>query len=151
TGDHGVLPTPEVLAALGLPGTRTDDAGAATAINSALSKLAKKGQPALSVVRIEAPLVYLSHPPGAVDRLAAQRAAAAALSAQPDILEAFAPADLGQMLEPFRTFYLRLSHPGRTPDVLIRARPYDLIETEPEHRPGHGTEHGSPYTYDTNV
>ena len=65
----------------------------------------------------------------------------------PTIVEAWAWEDVDRFHPPWREMYRRVLYPGREPDVLFRQRPGDVLD---EHY-GTGTNHGSPYAYDTHV
>jgi predicted AlkP superfamily pyrophosphatase or phosphodiesterase len=147
TGDHGVSIVPEAAAQNGVRAKRWLMRDIEPAVNEALKPLARKGQPATKLILIDPPLMYLSHDDPGADRLALQRAAANALRSHPAFLEVWASADVERFVEPFRTRYRRALFPGREPDLLYRGHPGDLIEMKYET----GSNHGSPYTYDTNV
>lgn len=147
TADHGVATAPELAKSLGLKASRVPGRDLEELVNAALRPLARKNQPALKVQLIDPPLVFLNHDDPGADRRAAQRAAAKALRSHPAIIEAWASADVDRFSEPFRSMYRRVLYPGREPDLMYRGRPGDLIHS----KHGTGSNHGSPYTYDTHV
>jgi hypothetical protein len=116
-------------------------------VEQALAAFAPKGKKPLTIALIDPPLIYLEHGEASADRLALARAAAAAIAAHPNIAEAYAARDVDRFSEPYRLMYQRVLYPGREPDILYRGRPGDLIDSQYET----GTNHGSPYNYDTHV
>ncbi len=148
TSDHGSTDTPESVAALGIRAERVDAEKVLTALETALAGATPKGRPATTVAMLDPPFLFLGREDPKADRVALARAAAAALSALPEIAEAVATVDLASMSPEYRERYARVLFPGRSPDVLIRTRPYDLLDPKGYRT---GTGHGSPYTYDTRV
>lgn len=147
TGDHGVAIAPEAAEEMGIRAARVTGTPLQLIVAEALRPLAAKGKGQTAVSYIDAPLVYLTPTEPGVDRSALRRAAAQALRAHPTIIEAWSWEDVDRFHPPFREMYRRVLYPGREPDVLIRQRPYDLLDE----RYGSGTNHGSPYSYDTHV
>jgi hypothetical protein len=152
TADHGVVLMPEELSELGVRGTRVDPRPIVRAVEQATAKLDGPKRGFAKVLDINPPRLYLGFPSPPADRLAYQRAAAAALRALPEIVDARPPSELREMAEPMRTLFLRASATGRDPDVLFLQRPNDLIDyvAGDAHR-GYGSGHGTPYLYDATV
>ena len=148
TSDHGITMTPEISAKHGFGGKRVPVEDLRGLANTALAKLKRKGYPPATVPVIDAPLVFVGHEDRGADRVVLRRAVAAALSKHPDIAEAWAVDDVAQMASAFVPYYRRILYPGRSPDVLIRNHPHDLIDPR-----GYttGSGHGSPYGYDVRV
>jgi predicted AlkP superfamily pyrophosphatase or phosphodiesterase len=144
SADHGITPTPEKAPLLGISAERLDKKRLLDAMQAVLP-------PGTRVVDIDAPAIYLSPTPPGVDRLALARKAAAALMAEPGIVEAYAPEDVARFPQPFATFYARSLFPGRRPDVQLRARPHAYISRVDAEGRGTGTGHGAPYLYDQAV
>ena len=144
TADHGTTVTPEKAPLLGMTAARIGKQRLIDLVQADLP-------PAVRVLSVDAPAVYLTPTLPGVDRLALQRKAALALARDPDILEAYAPEDVARFPEPYATFYARSLYRGRRPDVQLRARPHAYISrVDPEGR-GAGTGHGAPYLYDQAV
>ncbi|MFO0728392.1 MAG: alkaline phosphatase family protein [Myxococcota bacterium] len=147
TGDHGVALAPEAASEFGLRAARIGGTPLQTLASAALAPLVPKGKPPVMVTLVDAPLLYLSPTEPGIDRTALRRAVAAAIRQSPTIVEAWAWEDVDRFHPPWREMYRRVLYPGREPDVLFRQRPGDVLD---EHY-GTGTNHGSPYAYDTHV
>ena len=138
TGDHGVMPIPEV-AAKAVEAARID----AGVFDRVLKKQLRKGH---------ATRVYLtgSSRPG-LPALSTRRRLAGILAEQPEFVEARAPEDVDRFAEPYRTFYRRILFSGRYPDILVRHPPLRYLSRMSSDGTGAGTGHGSPYVYDQTV
>lgn len=147
TGDHGIAPAPESLAALGLDAQRVNSLELNALVDPALKKLTAPGRAPLKLAMIDPPMIYLSHDDPAADRPKLRRAAAEALRAHPRILEVYPADEVDRFTEPFRPLYTRARVTGREPDLFYRGRAFDLIES----KYATGSNHGSPYNYDTHV
>jgi arylsulfatase A-like enzyme len=147
TADHGAPAVAEEWAAAGLPGARLNPVALAQGVAKELS--AKLGGEVTA--QIEELDVYLGGKLLAEKRAEGpevRREAARWLARQPGVAFAVARDDLEGTADP--QGYLRALrvgfHPERSGDVLYVPRPFTVISTEST-----GTNHGSPYAYDTQV
>ena len=148
TSDHGTSPVPEAVRKLGIAAERVPLAEIKGRIDEALAKVSRgKGKPP-ELLHIDPPFVFLTKGESRVSRTALRRAAAEALATHPSFVEALAVEDAHRMTEPYRELFSRSLFSGREPDLIVRQRPFDLID-----RAGRatGSSHGSPYTYDSHV
>ncbi len=148
TADHGSAAIPEEWAAAGLPASRVNP----TAWQQSLGKeLQTKFGSADLVVGFETANLSLNARVIAERKLDApsvRRAAAQWLSRQPQIALAVARDDLwGPDSSPGLLSALQRGfHPDRGGDVLFVMRSFQVLTTESS-----GTNHGSPYSYDSHV
>ncbi len=149
TADHGVTPTPEAIAPLGIPTGRLNPDEVRSIVDGVLGK--RKG--GMRLVDLDTPRLFFSPNDDPAERLAASRAVAVALAAHPQIEEAYAAADLDRWPAPYGDCFRRSHYPGRGGDVLIRIAPhvYPADYDDAGKVVGLGTGHGSPYTYDSDV
>lgn len=154
TADHGVLPLPEHLQALGLDARRVSGAEVramrATLVDRANERLGVKlrVRSASGGLRLdEAKLAETEVTPERarqvlVEELRAMRGAYPWIddAYSMDEVAAFAPGQLGVRAMVANTF-----HPDRTPDVIVVYAPHVLVGA------GRGTSHGSPHHYDRDV
>ncbi len=147
SADHGGADAPEEWASLGLDGVRIAPATLQKAVDDELEK--KFGVPHL-VAAIEESDLYLDWKAieaRKLDLVAVRRAAAAALSAQPDVQVAVSRDDLPGTDAAGLGLVLRHGFwPQRSGDVLLVTRPFHVLESEPR-----GTSHGTPWSYDAEV
>lgn len=143
--DHGGAAVPEHWAAAGLAAQRVNPRELEQGLMQALKSQFKANVTA----QVEGLDVYLGGGGLAkLDGAAVRRAAAAWLAKQPAVALAVAKDDLytapdvGGLLEPLRKGY----YPERSGDVLFVPRPFHVVSTYTG-----GTNHGTPYTYDTNI
>ncbi len=146
--DHGGAAIPEEWSAAGFPAVRVDVDSLMKGLNKELSS--KFG--ADLVLGTEEIDVYLNNKvltDKRLDGAAVRRAAAQWLGRHPSIAVAVAKDDLtGDPLAAAGYLRsLRLGYfPDRSGDVLFLPRPFHVLSTET-----HGTNHGTPYSYDTQV
>lgn len=149
TADHGVTPTPEDVARLGLRTGRIDPDELKRIVGGALKGVKSD----LRLVDIDLPRLFLSAGDDPEGRIVASRAIAEALRAMPGIEEAYAAEDLAKWPAPFGERFRRSHYPGRGGDVLVRVAPHyfpsDYGATGAVESLGTG--HGSPYNYDSDV
>lgn len=146
--DHGGAAIAEEWAEAGLPASRINP----QTLEAGLAKeLQAKFGAADLVVDSEELDIYLNHnamQTRKLDPVAVRRAAAAWLSAHPDIELAIASDDLSTQNDKLgfvRT--LRLGYfPGRSGDVLFVPKQWKVITDETA-----GTNHGTPYSYDAQI
>ncbi|HVW06541.1 MAG TPA: alkaline phosphatase family protein [Vicinamibacterales bacterium] len=145
TADHGVAPVPESARMLGLDANRLSPLTIADAIERELAVLG----PGKHVASVESDDVYLTPrtwtqvkaTPGLVERLRARLLAirgVAAVYTRDDLANATSASDpiTRRMAASFR--------PDRSGDLMVLLQPYWLAS-------GTGTNHGTPYGYDTRV
>lgn len=145
SADHGVAPVPESARLLGLDAGRLSAAAIASAIEGELAVLG----PGTHIVSLENDEVYfalgvwtrITHTPGLVARLRARLLAmtgvAAVYTRDELAADAFVDDPIGQ----------RLAHSfsrDRSGDLVVLLKPYWLASPT-------GTNHGTPYGYDTRV
>ncbi|MGQ0507341.1 MAG: alkaline phosphatase family protein [Myxococcaceae bacterium] len=147
SADHGGAAIPEEWAAMGLPGARVHPNIFVQGLNKELQ--ARFG--AELVAGIEEIDVYLNNKVIADKRLDApsvRRLAAQWLARQPQVAVAVAKDDLYGPNE--LTGYLRALrvgyYPERSGDVLLMLKPFNVLTDEP-----FGTNHGTAYSYDSQV
>lgn len=151
TADHGIALLPEDATAMGVDAQRIDPRKMIEQVDAALAKVDPKKPPAAKVLDLNAPRLYLQYLLPVADRLPYQRAAAAALRAMPEIVDAQPSSEIGKIVEPFRGLFERSLAAGRDPDVMFLHRAYDLVDYVTTTGRGFGTGHGTPYLYDMSV
>lgn len=151
SADHGVMPTPEETAKLGVRTLRIPPRPLVEAMDRALADPKAPAVERARVLELDPPRVFLSPTDPKADRTTLARRAAAALPGLPGVLEAKAAADLDQFPEPYAVYFRRSYFPGRGGDVLLLHRPYELLDGVGANGIGVGTGHGSPYGYDMTV
>jgi len=152
SADHGALPIPERLADLGIDAARIHPNELLRFIAPVLEAAQARGDLSTKPV-----LEYRSGPvfrfsgaaPSAADLDALQRAVAARLLEHPQVAAAYTYNDQlrGDVDdEAWADSFGRSFHPDRAPDVTVKLREYQLLREVAT-----GTDHGSPYRYDTHV
>jgi arylsulfatase A-like enzyme len=149
TSDHGVAPLPE----------RRRDAHSAARVTGrvlvAAAGAAIEGLvgPGTWVAGFSAPYLFLTPEALAHARSRAiRRTATEALTAQPGVLAAYDTSELEPLKgseDPVEQRVLASVHPETSGEVFVVTRQYVFPEIGVV--PGHGTTHGSPWHYDTNV
>jgi hypothetical protein len=147
TSDHGTMPTPE--GRTGMRQRRVSPAPIVSAVNDVLKREFSKEE--VSMVAINPPRIYLGASRAGSDRTKMSRRVADALRVVPGIVDAVAADDLDRWPEPMRTYFRRSCFAGRNADVFLLHAAHDLIDTTDVDYQGVGTNHGSPYGYDTTV
>ncbi|RMD99384.1 MAG: alkaline phosphatase family protein, partial [Calditrichaeota bacterium] len=153
SGDHGVLPLPEELQRRGFDSRRITykdlmrDAGRAAM--AAARKLGIKGNVISGFSNGILLDTALAQKAG-VSQEKLESTVAEALKKLPYIEDVYTYTELSQNTDSqnrkFFGAYRRSFHPERSPNLMIRFKPYYLIS-----RSAQGTSHGSPYRYDTHV
>ncbi len=137
SSDHGVLPMPESDAGRRMRARRIKKDELQNAIEAALKTAFPKQDGVLE--RMNLPDLYLD-----TSKITSLEAARAAIKSVPEVAEAYAPPFA--MKDPYVDMYKRSYFPGRSGDIVIRLHEKTLTLT-----PRQGTNHGSPYGYDTHV
>jgi predicted AlkP superfamily pyrophosphatase or phosphodiesterase len=147
SADHGGAEIPEAWAQAGVPAARLNPVEAAKGVAQELK--ARFGvDVAVKQMELDLYLGGKALEDGKVDAVAVRRAAAAWLAKQPYTVLAVARDDLdtapdqGGLVAPLRRGYF----PGRSGDVLFVSKPFQVVSDYPR-----GTNHGTPYSYDTQV
>jgi len=150
TSDHGAMPLPEEARLRGHSSARRVPsaeyrAKARAAISAALTQL---GAPPQTLLHLGEDGVWLAavtgRPPAEVHSAVAQ-----ALRGLDFVADTFTAAELAGPRDdtrPFHANYRRSYFVGRSPDVQIRFKQWNLVDAQ-----ARGTSHGSPYEYDTHV
>jgi predicted AlkP superfamily pyrophosphatase or phosphodiesterase len=152
TGDHGVSPVPEQMAALGLTGGRV-------LIPDLTSRIEKALEPFLGPGKKVTRMVYndLFFEPGVYDKmranLDAMRATLEAVRSMPGIARVFTYDQLAAMAGAPADELARAAvgsfHPSRSGDFIVVPQPYHQFASGASRTSG--TTHGSPYWYDRRV
>jgi predicted AlkP superfamily pyrophosphatase or phosphodiesterase len=146
TSDHGGGAIPEEWAGAGLPGARLNP----VLLQQGLSKELQSRFGFDPIAGLRPMDVYLNEKlikEKGLDGPSIRRAAAAWLAGQPDIVYAVAKDDLFSSQSTVWQDVLRRGYyPERSGDVLFLARPFAVVFDGKA-----GADHGSPYTYDTDV
>lgn len=143
--DHGGAAIPEEWSAAGVEAGRLNPA----TLQQGLAKELKARFGAELVTGVEATDVYLSSKAIAekkLDGAAVRRAAASWVSAQPQVALAVARDDLQAGSRDLLGSLRRGYYPERSGDVLFLLKPFQVLTDEQT-----GTNHGSPYSYDSDV
>lgn len=150
SADHGVSPTPERAQRVSGFGHRYAKGELEQVVNEALAKHPAARAKSVRVSLIYGPELFLSPGGAPSERLEMARVAADAVSRHPAVAEAHAHADVARFSPEFRPYYERLIFPGRTAAVFFRPR---AGHVEAGHKADGivGSNHGTPYTYDTHV
>lgn len=147
TADHGIAPSPNIMAEEKMPGGRIPEAAVAETVTAALTAKYGAGK---WVLGTSGPAPFLNRPLIAgkgLDLAEVQKVAAAAVQAMPHIARVFTREDLkeGRVPDDYITrrirngfYYQRLS------DLLVIPEPYWMFEDT-------DIGHGTPYNYDTHV
>lgn len=147
TADHGVSPVPEENIARKMPGGRFSSQGERAAVENALKAVFGEGSYVTAVSELG---LYLNPDPVAekkIDPREIERVAADALRQQPHVYRVYTrsellnPAGGDRVDQRVRNGF----HPAHSGDVIVIHEPYWLSGN-----PG-GTNHGSPFTYDSHV
>ncbi len=152
TGDHGVSPVPEQMAALGLGGGRVLTGELIGRIEKALEPFLGPGK---KVARLSYNELYFDK--GVYDKMRANpeamRAALDAARATPGVARVFSADDLAAAHatsdDPIEAAALANFFPSRSGDFSVFLRPYYQFTSSGTTRGG--TTHGSPYWYDRRV
>jgi len=153
TADHGASPLPERVRALRpeIPAGRLDTAGADQAVEAALER-AFGPAPAGDYWSLRDNFGYHLRPSVLAAKKVAQADAALvvkqALLTRSEVAQAFTAGEVLAMQaegDSLAAGSRRSFFPGRSQDVVFVLKPYFID------RPKSGTNHGSPYTYDTHV
>jgi hypothetical protein len=153
TADHGSSPLPEHVRELRaeIPAGRFDAAAADAAVTAALDA-AFGAAPVGDYWCLRDNFGYHLRPSALAARKVslpdAARVVKSALSARPEIGQVFTSAEVLAMSsegDSLAAASRRSFFPGRSQDVVFVLKPYFID------RPKSGTNHGSPYTYDTHV
>jgi predicted AlkP superfamily pyrophosphatase or phosphodiesterase len=146
TGDHGVSPIPEQMAAMHFDAGRIDSAMLTAKIKEALTQKLGAGD---HLEKVTSPYAYLA--PGVYDKLKARpeamQAVIEAIVSVPGIARVITRDQLESDVDTDDPFVraARLSYfRGRSGDLLIVQKPYWLTGAG-------GTSHGTPYLYDQRV
>lgn len=146
TGDHGVSPIPEQMAALGVPAGRIDGRGLVARVNAALEPFLGPGPHVATLVYTD---LYFRD--GVFEKLvanpAAMRAVVDAIETTPGVLRALRSDDIAAVRlggDALALTALSSHAPGRSGDILIVPQPYFLNSTA-------ATTHGTGYRYDARV
>ncbi|NRD56386.1 alkaline phosphatase family protein [Corallococcus exiguus] len=147
SADHGGAEIPEAWAQAGVPAARLNPVEAAKGLAQELK--AKFGvDVTVKLLELDVYLGGKALESGQVDAVAVRRAAAVWLAKQPYAVWAVAKDDLdtapdqGGLMAAMRRGY----YPVRSGDVLFMAKPFQVVSDYPR-----GTNHGTPYSYDTQV
>jgi hypothetical protein len=151
TADHGICPLPEVARERGLPAARVPslmvDLGAEKMLQERFSPEGSKGK---WIEARSAPWYYLDRQTAAragIEAREVERALADWLAARPPVQAVWTRTQLQQPpCDPLGQAVWRSFHPERSGDVFVLLKPYHLLMTSPV-----GTNHGTPYPYDTHV
>jgi len=151
TADHGALPLPEEAVLRGFHSARrvTADVYRARVTTVVEAALAELGAPANTLTFIGDDGLWLDADIARVPAPALHAAVAQALRGVEFVADAFTAAELAGPADPARPFfaaYQRSYFAGRSPDVQLRFKEWYLVDAQ-----AHGTSHGSPYSYDTDV
>lgn len=151
TADHAAVDVPAWLASEGASAGYVESTGLVNAIEEALGARYGAGPWVRKRVKEQFFLNDSLLVARRVDRAEAQRIAADALRSQPGIAEAYAAADILTWAQPSERAAMvqRGYFAERSGDVCFIMRPSHLIAWPGMLR--EGTEHGSPWTYDTHV
>jgi predicted AlkP superfamily pyrophosphatase or phosphodiesterase len=152
TGDHGVSPVPEQMAALGLNGGRVVVPELTARIDKALDPFLGPGR---KVLRTSYEDLFFGR--GVYDKLRANpdamRAALEAARSMPGIARVFSADELasahGTSDDEIENAALGNFFPARSGDFIVIARPYFQFASSAATNTG--TTHGSPYWYDRHV
>jgi arylsulfatase A-like enzyme len=147
TADHGVPPLPEVNLERGMPGGRLNMQQARAAVEKNLTARFGEGKWIADFVE---GVLYLNRegaPGKSVDRAELERVAADALRAQPHVFRVYTRTQLSSGALPADLVGMRVRNSFnevRSGDVFAVPDPYWMAI-------GSGTNHGSPFGYDTHV
>jgi predicted AlkP superfamily pyrophosphatase or phosphodiesterase len=147
TADHGGAAVPEQWAASGVAAERVNPAALSKELTEAL-RAQFGGDITATIEELDVYLGGKTLEGGKVDGAAVRRAAAAWLGKQPSVVLAvprddlYTAPDVAGLVEPLRRGY----YPGRSGDVLYVVKPFHVISVAST-----GTNHGTPYAYDTQV
>ncbi len=149
TADHGALPLPEEAALRGFHSSRrvTAEVYRARVTSVVEAALTKLGLPANALTFIGEDGIWLDAKVAGTAEV--QTAIAGALRSLEFVADAFTAAELTGPVDQARPFlgaYQRSYFAGRSPDVQMRFKEWYLVDAQ-----AHGTSHGSPYSYDTDV
>ncbi|RYX82298.1 alkaline phosphatase family protein [bacterium] len=151
TGDHGVVPLVEDLAAAGFRAKRIEESEITTAAQNALVERYGAGKWILDYVE---PSLYLDTDAlkaAKIDPEEAQKVAARAVAALDGIYTAFTATQIEDGRLPNNDIGMRIAkgyYPKVSGDVMVITEAYHFIEGSPF---SNNTTHGTVYSYDTHV
>jgi hypothetical protein len=143
TADHGVCPIPGVAKAQGKDAGFVDS----STITAVADQFLKRHGAGRKVKATDELNLYVENPTDAIDTALAHH-----LATQPGIQAVYTRAQLlssEKLADPTAEMMRLSSHPESCGDVVLLQKPYYLILTPTT--PNHGTNHGTPYDYDTHV
>jgi predicted AlkP superfamily pyrophosphatase or phosphodiesterase len=147
TGDHGGLPLPERTSALGVPGGRIPARAIFDGANEAIAQALPKADKRKWLVGFQSPHLWLDlEGLTEADRDVALEAARKSIASHEGVAGAWRSDRLRGGDDAFAQQMLAVRHEGRTGQLFLRTRPRWFIDYS-----GEGTDHGSPYAYDTRV
>lgn len=153
SSDHGVLPLPEFLMLQGYPAMRVPANEYRDSVTAALASLDLSDLTSNAVNwKLFGTSLYLDStaanlPESSLEQIRLRMAQK--LRSVPFIADVFTWDELrsGQSLgRPYETMFRNNFHPERVPDLIVRTREYALVTSSLT-----GTNHGSPYDYDSYV
>ncbi|GAB4140756.1 MAG: hypothetical protein Tsb009_10240 [Planctomycetaceae bacterium] len=155
TADHGVCPLPEVSRKKGRDAQRLSISDLGRRAEKFLrSQFGYKPSDAANCIENYSTGMFYLNPrwlkARKLESKVVERELARWLKNQPEVVDAYTNADLSspkKSLSPIDLQMRRSYFPGRSGDVLILTKPYDIFSGSTPV----GTTHGSPYPYDTHV
>jgi arylsulfatase A-like enzyme len=145
TADHGVSPVPEENVKNKMPGGRLNARAEREAVQQALAERFGPGEYIAAVaeggIYFKSEVIAAAH----LDRTEMEKTAAAVLLAQPHVFRVYTRTNLmsGDVAGDLVDQRVRRGYHARSADVVVIHDPYWLTGT--------GTNHGSPFSYDTHV
>ena len=144
SSDHGVSPLPEYRKAYSLSGRRSDDRDAVCWQNQLSEISSRLGVEAHWLIR-DFYLDYQVIEDLGLDRREVERVVADVLEECPVIRRIWTRSELlSESDDPFHRLFQNSFHPQRSPDLMPQLEEYQVTSTS-------GTNHGTPYRYDTHV
>jgi len=147
TGDHGVVPVPEVNEARHMPGGRLSEPALSKAMEDALAAKYGAGKWITTTVGTVPYLNTALIESKKLDEAEVERTAADAARATPHVFRVYTREQIlrGQVAEDSVTAAVRNGlYPSRSGDIFVIQEPGYLYEAG-------GTSHGTPFNYDTHV
>jgi hypothetical protein len=152
TSDHGVMPLPEVLKQQGAKARRVPRARFLEELDKALKSAARDAglkAPLMAVYNYGVFLSFAEADSLGLDRAELRRRAAARMARMKYLEEVYTWDELAGPAtadRPYLGLFQRSFHPERMPDLMVRFQQHVLVSSGST-----GTDHGSPYAYDTDV
>lgn len=153
SADHGVVPIPEDMQAIGADAGRLHLPEVQARIEKALESLS---YPKPAVARITGSDIYFA--PGVYDRFRADgpamNAVMEAIRSVPGVEAVYRAEELADRPathNPLREAMADSFYAARSGDLFIVPKPYWLMDSRPAGEPGRGTGHGTPWNYDQQV